>query len=75
LGESRDLVNAISLLPEGYQGESLQWLIQDEDGLLTLPYWVDHVGSKGTRWLRYILDTSSDEQLPPDGAWTSIQTA
>lgn len=72
LGESRDLVNAVSLLPEGYRGESLQWLIQDEDGLLTLPYWVDHVGSKGTRWLRYALSESSDQLQPPEDAWTAI---
>lgn len=39
LGESRDLVDAVTLLPETYQKESLRWLVQDADGLLTLPYW------------------------------------
>lgn len=72
LGESRDLVNAVSLLPRGYEGESLQWLVQDADGLLTLPYWVDHVGSKGTRWQRYFLEEPSENVQPPIRAWTSI---
>ncbi|MCG8361741.1 MAG: type I-MYXAN CRISPR-associated protein Cas5/Cmx5/DevS [Pseudanabaenales cyanobacterium] len=73
LGESRDLVNAVTLLPQTYQGESLQWLLKDEDGLLTLPYWVDHVGSRGTRWLRYSLKAVSEQWPPPDLAWTEIQ--
>lgn len=73
LGESRDLVNAVSLVPENYEGESLLWLIQDETGFLTLPYWVDHVGSKGTRWQRYTLQESQIWQ-PPDLSWTVIQS-
>lgn len=71
LGESRDLVNAVTLLPENYQGESLRWLVQDSNGLLTLPYWVDHVGSQGTRWRRYSLEISQGQ--PPERAWTTIQ--
>lgn len=73
LGESRDLVNAVTLLPENYQGELLRWLVKDEDGLLTLPYWVDHVGSRGTRWQRFQLIPSSDFSQPPENAWTKIQ--
>lgn len=72
LGESRDLVNTISLLPENYHGESLQWIVQDENGFLTLPYWVDHVGSKGTRWRRYELQESKERE-PPNLSWTTIQ--
>jgi len=75
LGESRDLVDGVMLLPEIYQRESLQWLVHDEDGLLTLPYWVDHVGSRGTQWLRYSLQDSSDQWHPPDSAWTEIQAS
>jgi CRISPR-associated protein Cas5t len=74
LGESRDLVNSINLLPENYQGESLQWLVKNEDGLLTLPYWVDHLGSKGTRWQRYLLLETSNCNYPPESAWTTIKT-
>ncbi len=72
LGESRDLVNAVTLLPENYRGESLQWLVRDEDGLLTLPYWVDHVGSQGTRWRRFSL-LVVDEWQPPVLSWTVIE--
>jgi CRISPR-associated protein Cas5t len=75
LGESRDLVNAVSLLPETYHSQPFQWVVRDEDGLLTLPYWVDHVGSRGTRWLRYSLQELPEKQQPPDLAWTIIQAS
>ncbi|TBR56597.1 type I-MYXAN CRISPR-associated protein Cas5/Cmx5/DevS [Westiellopsis prolifica IICB1] len=74
LGESRDLVNAVTLLPENYQGKLLRWLVRDENGLLTLPYWVDHVGSKETRWQRYLILEPSDLYHPPESAWTEIRT-
>ena len=86
LGESRDLVNAAKIMPESSQVELLQqlvredgslklrWLVQDEDGLLTLPYWVDHVGSRHTRWSRYTLREISGQWQPPDLAWTTIQS-
>ena len=74
LGESRDLVNSVSLLPKNHKVESVQWLVKDEDGLLTLPYWVDHVGSKGTRWQRYLILESSRLSNPPEDAWTIIQS-
>lgn len=72
LGESRDLVNVVSLAQNNSKTKALQWLIQDEDGLLTLPYWVDHVGSKGTAWKRYQLQELSVSQ-PPDLAFTIIK--
>ncbi|MGK7952259.1 MAG: type I-MYXAN CRISPR-associated protein Cas5/Cmx5/DevS [Xenococcaceae cyanobacterium] len=72
LGESRDLVNSIDLLAKIDFNQPLQYLIQDEWGYLSLPYWVDHVGSKNTRWLRYSLENRL-EQHPPDVAWTHIQ--
>jgi len=74
LGESRDLVNAVNPLAENHTGESLRWLIRDENGWLALPYWVDHVGSQGTRWQRYVLQESQAWQ-PPELAWTVIQGA
>lgn len=74
LGESRDLVNAVTVLSNNYCGESLRWLVRDEDGWLTLPYWVDHVGSRGTRWQRYVLQESQACQ-PSELAWTVIQAA
>lgn len=72
LGESRDLVNAVTLLTQS-QKEKLLWLVKDENGDLTLPYWVNHVGSQGTRWLRYLLIESTVQQ-PPNLSWTTIQT-
>lgn len=69
LGESRDLVNSISLIStKSLRGK---WLIQDENGLLTLPYWVDHVGSHGTRWRRYSLQSHEDQGIA-ESAWTRI---
>lgn len=74
LGESRDLVNSVLPLKQKDQEKSLQWLEQNEDGLLTLPYWVDHVGSRGTRWQRYQLLEPSNQWQPPKLAWTVIQS-
>lgn len=73
LGESRDLVNAVSLVTE-FNGESIRWLVQDEEGSLKLPYWVDHVGSQGTRWFRYTFQKPDLHQLP-NSVWTEIQTS
>jgi CRISPR-associated protein Cas5t len=73
LGESRDLVNSIDILTEDSQQGSLTWLTQSEYGELTLPYWVDRLGSERTRWLRYKLIKSVDWE-PPAFSWTQIQT-
>lgn len=72
LGESRDLVNAVTLLNQSHT-EKLLWLVRDENGDLTLPYWVNHVGSQGTHWLRYSLMQSSVQQ-PTKLSWTIIQS-
>ncbi|UZQ55107.1 type I-MYXAN CRISPR-associated protein Cas5/Cmx5/DevS [Trichothermofontia sichuanensis B231] len=73
LGESRDLVNAIFPFAGARDDQLLQWLTKDEDGLLTLPYWVDHVGSRGTRWLRYSLQAPAAQPNPVESAWTEIK--
>lgn len=73
LGESRDLVNSIDIFTEGSQQGSLTWLTQSEYGELTLPYWVDRLGSDRTRWLRYTSIKSVDWE-PPVLSWTQIQT-
>lgn len=74
LGESRDLINSASLLSDN-EVPSLHWVVQDEDGLLALPVWVDHVGSKGTRWRRYTILESNDQSTVPAQAWTLISPA
>ena len=73
LGESSHLVDSIDLLPTGYEGGKLQWLERDRFGWLTLPYWVDHVGSVGTRWERYKIIESGVKE-PREENWTQIQT-
>jgi CRISPR-associated protein Cas5t len=73
LGESRDLVNSVTRIYNRELERNLSWLIQDEDGLLTLPYWVDHVGSQGTRWRRYRQELSQNWQIP-EPAWTIVQS-
>lgn len=72
LGESRDLVNSVDLITEIDLNLPLKYLIQDEYGDLSLPYWVDYVGSQNTHWLRYILENLGQQQ-PPDPAWTVIR--
>lgn len=47
LGESRDLVNDVQWYPE-WEVSTGEWLVEDPMGILTLPIWVDHIGSKGT---------------------------
>ncbi len=73
LGESDQLISVIKLVPEDYPEGMRRWVIRDNRGILTLPYWVDHVGSRNTRFLRYRVEEM--EQLsPPDLAWTMIQS-
>lgn len=72
LGESTHLVDEIRLLGEGDVGSCRQ-LIRDESGDLSLPVWVDHVGSGGTRWERFsIRPAAPQHDLPPEEAWTEI---
>ncbi len=73
LGESDQLIKSIKLVSEDYLGEARHWVIMDNQGWLTLPYWVDHVGSRNTRFLRYRID-EMDKLSPPEKAWTMIQS-
>ena len=72
LGESRDLVNSIDLVTEIVPNLTLNYLIRDKYGDLSLPYWVDYVDSQSTRWLRYSLEKRSST-IPPDSAWTIVE--
>jgi CRISPR-associated protein Cas5t len=78
LGESRDLVDSVSLLseqpPHGGRysaGTPCVWLRRDEVGPLTMPYWVDHVGSAKTLWASYRL-TEGHLAEPDADCWTEI---
>lgn len=70
LGESRDLVNSVDLVSEE-QHKPLYWLLRDQTGSLTLPYWVNHLGLQGTCWNRYELEWA-ELNYPPDTSWTAI---
>ena len=71
LGESDQLIKTIKLATEDYSEGMRLWLIRDNQGILTLPYWVDHVGSRNTQFLRYRIE-EIEELSPPDLAWTMI---
>jgi CRISPR-associated protein Cas5t len=56
LGESTHLVDTVSLLRRDVcswlQGRAVNaFLTDEENGRMTLPVWVDHVGSAGTRYV------------------------
>ncbi|MDJ0632627.1 MAG: type I-MYXAN CRISPR-associated protein Cas5/Cmx5/DevS [Xenococcaceae cyanobacterium MO_188.B29] len=72
LGESRDLVNSVDLITDSDSNLNLKYLIQDRSGDLSLPYWVDYVGSKDTCWLRYTLE-NLPQAIPPNLAWTIVK--
>ncbi len=72
LGESRDLVNAVSLVKESDRHQKISWLVRDEDGLLTLPCWADKLNSANTRWHRYLQLPKSLDWEVPENAWTLI---
>ncbi len=72
LGESRDLVNEVHFGPS-WNGK-LRWLVPHKEGQYPLPIWVDHVGSKGTRWIQCDFeDGVFEEPGPNDGRWIVIQ--
>jgi CRISPR-associated protein Cas5t len=71
LGESTHLVDELKRLRAG-DGERGQLLLCDERGDLALPVWVDHVGSRGTRWGQFRLAEMSIRGAPPEEAWTAM---
>ena len=80
LGESRDLVNCVTVLFDESSGPSVpcragdpcHWLKRDDLGTLTMPFWVDHVGSAGTHWASYRLDNGVLGE-PGEDCWTQIR--
>lgn len=51
LGESTHLVNDVNLLPDATAPADCRTFVEEAHGTLTLPVWVDHVGSLGTRYV------------------------
>jgi len=71
VGESRDLVDQICFRPR-WDSNGL-WLIPNREGEHPLPVWVDHVGSKGTRWVQFALrDGPLTDPTPDDERWITI---
>jgi CRISPR-associated protein Cas5t len=74
LGESTHLVDEVDLLPnrsaKEYQDKIGLAFVIAERGRLTLPVWVDHVGSAGTRYVtgnlvtRPVLQEPTIEEMP-----------
>lgn len=73
LGESDQLIKTIKLVSADYPEGVRHWAVRDNRGKLTLPCWVDHVGSRNTQFLRYRIEEMS-KLPPPDLAWTMIQS-
>lgn len=63
LGESTHLVDQVRLFPGDPNRQSLAFLVSST-GRLTLPVWVDHVGSAGTRFVTG--DLQEMPLQPPD---------
>jgi CRISPR-associated protein Cas5t len=73
LGESRDLVDSIESIDIEVVAEynNLHWLVQQENGHLTLSHWVNHLGQHGTLWQRYKLQ-ELEQKIPLDNNWIEI---
>jgi CRISPR-associated protein Cas5t len=70
LGESTHLADEVSLFPgrfsDAFQNRPGQAFLRHEKGRLTLPVWVDHVGSAGTRYVTGNLESvPSLRRAPP----------
>lgn len=50
LGESTHLINDVWLCEDGVPPEECRAFLESPGGDVTLPVWVDHVGSSGTRY-------------------------
>jgi len=68
LGESTHLVNDAGLLADANPGGPCVTFLTDHAGTVTMPVWVDHVGSAGTRYavgrLERISASPSRDRLP-----------
>jgi CRISPR-associated protein Cas5t len=72
LGLSNDMVDVVRA-SSGCQEADIEWLTLDGHGSLELPVWVDHVGSADTRWRRFRLVQSNNDETESD-RWITILT-
>lgn len=73
LGESTHLVDEVKLL-ESFPKDKCQFLLNDEEGELSLPVWADHIGPN-SNWGQFTLSQTNLENFNsiPDNAWTKIK--
>ena len=72
LGESTHLVDEVRRWRTA-DPTVRQVLLWDDGGDLSLPIWVDHVGSRGTRWGQFRLGPPPEDPSElPERAWTEI---
>jgi CRISPR-associated protein Cas5t len=72
LGLSNDMVD-VRRVSAVVSEDHIEWLTLDGHGSLELPVWVDHVGSADTRWRRFRLVPSNNDETASD-RWISILT-
>jgi CRISPR-associated protein Cas5t len=72
LGLSDDAVNDIALVERSE--EKWHWLAPNDAGEIELPIWIDHVGSRHTRWGRFHFDPIAQpmDKLPPPERFAHI---
>ncbi|AKQ70372.1 fruiting body developmental protein S-like protein [Myxococcus hansupus] len=68
LGESTHLINDARLLPEGRPPSDCRVFLTASMGGITLPVWVDHVGTRGSRYavgrLEAVTEAPEVQRLP-----------
>jgi CRISPR-associated protein Cas5t len=73
LGLSNDMVDVVRASAGCCEESDIEWLTHDGHGSLELPVWVDHVGSADTRWRRFRLVQSNNDETESD-RWITILT-
>jgi CRISPR-associated protein Cas5t len=65
LGESTHLVDEVSILnPDLFDSSTIHAYLLNDQGRLSLPVWVDHVGAAGTRFVSGNLTPVSSDHTP-----------
>lgn len=77
LGESTHLVNEFKELNDAEVNTFVKTdvLVNDEKGDLSLPIWVDHVGSIETKWGQFKFVDNDEISNVPEKAWITIKSA
>lgn len=74
MGESTHMVDEVShFAPERFHNTTLHAYLLDDQGRLSLPVWVDHVGASGTRFVSGNLSRFSPTDVPEINQMPIIQ--